>query len=54
MSNDDKLKRKILIFIVIFRIMDVDDDCCLSIDEILTMIYKIERNFCKENTLINI
>jgi hypothetical protein len=34
--------------------MDVDDDGCLSIDEILTMIYKIERNFCKENSLIAI
>jgi hypothetical protein len=34
--------------------MDVDDDGCLSIDEILAMIYKIERNFCRENTLISI
>jgi len=34
--------------------MDVDDDGCLSIDEILIMIYKIERNFCRENCLISI
>ena len=34
--------------------MDVDEDGCLSIDEILSMIYKIESNFCRENTLISI
>ena len=53
MGNDDKLKCN-FINTVIFRIMDVDDDGCLSIDEILAMIYKIERNFCRENTLISI
>ena len=53
MGNDDKLKR-IFCKLVIFRIMDIDDDGCLSIDEIMSMIYKIERNFCRENTLISI
>jgi len=40
-------------YLVIFRIMDVDDDGCLSFDEILAMVYKVERNFCKENALIS-
>jgi len=53
MGNDDKLKR-IFCKLVIFRIMDIDDDGCLSIDEIMSMIYKIERNFCRENSLISI
>ena len=34
--------------------MDVDEDGCLSINEIQSMIYKIERNFCRENTFISI
>ena len=34
--------------------MDVDEDGCLSSDEILNMIYKIERNFSRENSLISI
>jgi hypothetical protein len=34
--------------------MDVDEDGCLSSEEILSMIYKIERNFSRENSLISI
>jgi len=32
----------------------VDEDDCLSVEDILLMINRIERNFCKESVRIDI
>ena len=37
---------------LIFQLSDVDEDGCLSIDDIQQMIKRIEKNFTRETSLI--
>jgi hypothetical protein len=39
---------------VIFDLTDVDQDECLSIEDIRSMIRRIQRNFAKEMTFITV
>jgi Ca2+-binding EF-hand superfamily protein len=41
MQNDNKLD-------LIFKLMDVDEDNCLSVQDVFKMIFTIEKNFVKE------
>jgi Ca2+-binding EF-hand superfamily protein len=41
MQNDRKLD-------LIFKLMDVDEDNCLSVQDVFKMIFTIEKNFVKE------
>lgn len=45
-SNDDKIE-------LILKLIDVDEDRCLSIGEVFKMILAIEKNFVKELNYLN-